>query len=366
MKKGRISQQQLARDLGVSQTLVSMVLNGRRKGVSEKSCQKILDHARSQGYRPKGISTDLLSVPMLSRSVGLVLREGATLYSQSPFFGHVQHGLHEYLTDHGGNLVFMGVEHHLNSKRLGSLQNPEAFIGLVIMGEVTKEFLQAILKLHSKVVTIACQYPGLCDSVVPNEEQAADLMVQHLMDQGHKRFAWIGGNRGSQRANSRLRALQGALHLRGVTLDSRFCMQADTGDRRDGSQLAEALIDASKGEDMPTAWITFNGVMARGVVSYLSSQGLSVPGDISLAAFDGTRVCDEEHPTLTSACTSPELMGRVAAERLLQAKDENQMSFVDSVLPASLNVRESTGPVAVKKSSRSKAAGRRSSKAKTN
>ncbi|PXA03507.1 hypothetical protein DDZ13_11010 [Coraliomargarita sinensis] len=343
MKKVRVSQQQIARDLGVSQTLVSMVLNGRRKGVSEKSCQKILEHARSQGYRPKGIATEFLSTPALNRSVGLVLREGATLYSQSPFFGHVQHGLHEYLTQEGGNLVFMGVEQHLDSKRLQSLQNPEAFVGLVILGQVTREFLQAILKLHSKVVTISCQYPGLCDSVVPNEEQAADLMVQHLMDLGHKHFAWIGGNCGSQRANSRLRAVQSALHLRNASLDTKYCLEAETGDRRDGSQLAEVLLKESGNGESPTAWICFNGVMARGVVSHLTSQGLRVPDDISITAFDATRVCEEEHPTLTAASTSPELMGRVAAERLLQVKDENQVSFVDSVLPAELVVRESTG-----------------------
>ena len=108
MKKNRVSQQQIARDLGVSQTLVSMVLNGRRKGVSEKSCQRILDHARNQGYRPKGIAAEFLSTPMLKRSVGMIFRKGVSLYNQSPFFGHVQHGLHEYLTQEGGHPVFIG------------------------------------------------------------------------------------------------------------------------------------------------------------------------------------------------------------------------------------------------------------------
>lgn len=345
MKKVRVSQQQIARDLGVSQTLVSMVLNGRRKGVSEKSCQKILDYARKSGYRPKGISTEFLNTPTLPKSVGFILRAGATLYSQSPFFGHVQHGLHDYLTEQGGSLVFMGVENDLDVRRIESLRNPEAFAGLVILGEVSRSFLQAILKLHSKIITISCQYPGLCDSVVPNEEQAADQLVQHLMDLGHERFAWLGGNEGSQRATSRLKAVEGALHLRKASLDSKFCFEAKSGDRRDGNQLAEAVLEASKGSQPPTAWISFNGVMARGAVSCLAAKGLKVPGDISVAAFGGTRVCEEEHPTLTSAFTSPELMGRAAAMRLLEEKDGEQNSFVDTVLSSKLVVRESTGEV---------------------
>jgi len=345
MKKGRISQQQIARDLGVSQTLVSMVLNGRRKGVSEKSCRKILDHARRSGYRPKGIAAEFLTPSSINRSVGFVLRSGATLYSQSPFFGHVQHGLHDYLAEHGGSLVFMGVENDLDVNRLESLRNPEAFVGLVILGEVARPFLQAMLKLHSRIVTISCQYPGLCDSVVPNEEQAADLLVQHLMDLGHEHFAWAGGNKGSQRARSRMRAVESALHLRNASLDPKFCIDAESGNRRDGSQVAEALLQASGDGPVPTAWICFNGVLARGAVTHLTSKGLKVPGDVSVAALDATRVCEEEHPTLTAASTSPERMGRVAAERLLQEKTERHLGFVDTVLPAEIQVRESTGKV---------------------
>jgi len=345
MKKGRVSQQQIARDLGVSQTLVSMVLNGRRKGVSDKSCQKILDHARRSGYRPKGIAAEFLNSHAPSKSVGFIMRSGATFYNQSPFFGHVQHGLHEYLANNEGSLVFMGNENDLDVKRLESLQNPEAFVGLVVLGQVSRSFLQAILKLHSRIVTISCQYPGLCDSVVPNEEQSADLLVQHLMDLGHKRFAWLGGNKGTQRTIGRLKAIESALHLRGASIDPKFCIEAESGDRREGSQVAEALLQASGNEGPPTAWISFNAVMARGAISLLTSKGFKVPGDISVAAFDATRVCEEEHPTLTAASTSPERMGRVAAERLLNERPDDESSFVDIVLPSELAVRESTAAV---------------------
>ncbi len=345
MKKVRVSQQQIARDLGVSQTLVSMVLNGRRKGVSEKAYRKILDHARQSGYRPKGISAELLAAPGGAKSVGLLLREGATLYSQSPFFGHVHHGIHDYLSEQGVSLIFLGVENNLDVEHLKRLQDPGAFRGLVVLGEVSRQFLQAILKLDSRIVTVSCQYPGLCDSVVSNEEQAAELLVQHLMDLGHKSFAWVSGNKGQQRASHRLRAIQSALHLRNASIDPKFCLEAETGDRLHGSKIAEAMIKKAGGGDLPTAWICFNGVMARGVINCLTNKGYNVPGDISVAAFDRTRVCEEEHPTLTSAATSPELMGRVAAELLLAGHEKDPNRFMDTVLSAELFARESTGEV---------------------
>jgi LacI family transcriptional regulator len=142
-----------------------------------------------------------------------------------------------------------------------------------------------------------------------------------------------------------LNAIKSALHLRKIDIDPKFCIEAPSGDRREGGQVAQSLLKASEGDELPTAWICFNGVMARGVVGHLSSEGLRVAEDISVVAFDGTRVCEEEHPTLTAASTSPELMGRVAAELLLQIENSEQNRFVDSVLAAELNCRESTGPV---------------------
>ena len=79
MKKSRISQQQIAKDLGVSQTLVSMALNGRRNAVSKESYEEIWSYARRRGYRPKGMAAELLPAPK-STSVGFVLRTGVKLY----------------------------------------------------------------------------------------------------------------------------------------------------------------------------------------------------------------------------------------------------------------------------------------------
>jgi LacI family transcriptional regulator len=50
-----VSQKQIARDLGVSQALVSMALNGRRAGMSRDNYQRIWDYAIQIGYRPKGM-----------------------------------------------------------------------------------------------------------------------------------------------------------------------------------------------------------------------------------------------------------------------------------------------------------------------
>ena len=80
--KESVSQQRIARDLGVSQALVSMVLNGKRENISEASYQRIWDHALKIGYRPKGMQ--LNGNHALVTNVGFLLRAGLRSRSATP------------------------------------------------------------------------------------------------------------------------------------------------------------------------------------------------------------------------------------------------------------------------------------------
>jgi len=349
MKKARISQQQIARDLGLSQTLVSMVLNGRRQGVSEESYQQIWNHARRIGYRPRGMDTELFRDRSKTATVGFILRSGLKLYSQSPFFGHVQHGLHEFFMDHDISLLFLGTEDRLDVKKLKELYGKKgSFRGLVVFGEVARPFLHALKQLEPRIVSISAQYPGLCHSVVYNEEQAAELLVAHLAELGHKEFAWLGGSRGMQRSIRRREATMSALRLRNLTIQPKFILEMEEADRAEGRQAAEKIIQLTSKRHRPTAWICYNGTMARGAIDSLWQQDIRIPKDVSVATFDRTRICEEDHPTLTGASVAPEELGRVAGEILLKSSGESNEMFSDMVLASELIARESTGPSPVR------------------
>src|SRR5438874_1960279 len=106
-KREGVSQQRIARDLGVSQALVSLVLNGKRENISEESYQRIWSHALKMGYRPKGMR---LNAEQTNSSVGFILRAGVRLHTQSNFFSLVQHGLHAALLARGYHSVYLGSE----------------------------------------------------------------------------------------------------------------------------------------------------------------------------------------------------------------------------------------------------------------
>jgi len=324
---------------------VSMVLNGKRQNISADSYQRIWDHALKIGYRPKGMQ--LNGNGTLITNVGFILRSGLRLHTQSNFFSHVQHGLHAGLLVHGYHSVFLGSEDDLGVRTVQQKLRQNQVFGLAVLGQVEERFLKAIKAVQPNLVAISVSYPGICHSVMPNEKEALGLLVGHLTELGHRRFAWMAGDKGLHYNLRRHAGLVEALNRHGLKLADKYAVNVELGDRLGGWEAAEVMLRQITRKSFPTAWICANGLMARGVINCLMQNGWRVPEDISVVAVDATRVCEEEHPQITGAHADPEKIGVTAAELLLRRADSEDESLVDVLLPSHLTVREtSTKPTA--------------------
>ena len=239
-KKERVSQQSIARDLGVSQALVSMVLNGMRQNISADSYRRIWDHALKIGYRPKGMQ--LNGSGTLITNVGFILRSGLRLHTQSNFFSHVQHGLHAGLLTRGYHSVFLGSEEDLGVRSVQQKLRQSQVFGLAVLGQVDMKFLKAIKAVQPNLVTISVSYPGICHSVMANEEQALRLLVEHLTGLGHHRFAWVAGDKGLHYNLRRHDGFVEALNRHGLKLADKFAVNVELGDRLAGWKAAEIML----------------------------------------------------------------------------------------------------------------------------
>lgn len=340
-KKDDVSQQRIARDLGVSQALVSLVLNGKRDNISEDSYQRIWTHALKIGYRPKGMRFDAGTTPSLG--VGFLLRAGVRLHTQSNFFSHVQHGLHAGLLRHGYHSVYLGSEDDPGPDGAQQLLQQLKFCGVAVLGQVSRKFIEALKSVQPNVVLISFSYPGLCHSVMPNERQSIEQLVSHLSSLGHRRFAWIGGDKGYDYNRRRRTGLMEALSERGLKLERKWVVELETGDRLAGWKAAEIFLKQVGGGDSPTACVCVNGSVARGFINCLTQHGCRVPAQASVVAIDATRLCEEEHPQITSSHSDPEQIGMTAAELLLQGAGGQNGIFSDVVLPARLTIRDTSG-----------------------
>ncbi|MCM2369602.1 LacI family DNA-binding transcriptional regulator [Aporhodopirellula aestuarii] len=343
----RISQSQIAKELGVSQSLVSLVLNGRRDGISDESYNKIWRVAVANGYVPRGMQP--VHAPEARRNyVGIVQRSGLKLDRPSNTFSHVQQGLFKVLQQARISTTFLGGERDLDEKKLFELLGQrDPLQGIVLFGEVSEPFLRALGALRVVLLSVYASAPGLCHSVVPNEKQSLEQLVAHLVKLGHTRFAWLGGNCRLGRHRARLGALRECLASRQIELDERHIVSVENGDRQEGFDCAEELMNrlGDDPSEAPTAWVCHNGLMARGAHQFALLRGIRVPEEVSIAAVDRTRICTEIHPYLTSAGSNPEVIGEEAAKLLCKTEEpgENRI-FVDLVVPSEFVEGETSGP----------------------
>jgi LacI family transcriptional regulator len=345
MKK-RISQSQIAKELGVSQSLVSLVLNGRRENVSDESYNRIWTLADEKGYVPRGMQPS--HAPDVRCSyVGVVLRTGLKLATQSNTFSHVQQGLFTVLQQSHISTTFLGGEGDLDEKMLYELlRRRDPLQGIVIYGEVKESFLRALGELGVEVLTVYANAPGLCHSVLPNEKQSLEKLVDHLVMLGHTRFAFLGGNYKLGRNHARLTALKESLASRNLQLDERNVVNVANGDRQEGFDCAEELVRRTEGLEAPTAWVCYNGLMARGALQFALLRGIKIPQEVSLVAIDRTRVCKEIHPYMTSAGSDPQVIGEEAAKLLCRSGDgalHGEKIYTDLVVPSSFDAGETSG-----------------------
>lgn len=87
------------------------------------------------------------------------------------------------------------------------------------------------------------------------------------------------------------------------------------------------------------------GLMARGAINFLLQKGIDVGREISVVAFDLTKVCTEEHPTITSAFAEPTKVGEEAGRIVLAASEDSGFPLHEITLPSVLVERESSGRV---------------------
>jgi LacI family transcriptional regulator len=343
--KKKVSQQRIARDLGISQALVSLALNGRKDGINPETYTAIWEHALGLGYEPKGMVLAQSPAEARQKQVGFILRAGLTIHNQGSYFGLVLHGLHTALAAKGYAAVFIGAEDTLDRPRLEAFfPTGHSLKGVVMMGEVAPAFLKDLRRYERRLVAVSARHPGLCHSVIGNEAQSLDLLVDHLHGLGHRRFGWLGGNVGLNRHQMRYDAFREALRRHQLSFQDRYSVQLAQGDRAEGGDAILSLLPQAKRKDFPTAFVCYNTLMAAGATKALLREKWRVPGDFSVAGADNSALAASESPRITVAGCDAEKLGATAARIILDSTGTDDESFNDLILPSQLLPGETTGP----------------------
>ncbi len=179
--------------------------------------------------------------------------------------------------------------------------------------------------------------PGVdLPAVVSDSRKGAREVAQHVIDNGHRRIAVIGGPESLWTAQQRLAGYREAFAGAGIDPDSVPVLVGDY--RQDaGYELASRALAA---DIEPTALICANDLMAVGAMEYCRNSGRRMPNDVSIVGFDDLPLSSLLTPRLTSVRQPAHDMGYRATTVLFDLI-ENRTPAPMSLLPTTVQVRSS-------------------------
>jgi DNA-binding LacI/PurR family transcriptional regulator len=121
------------------------------------------------------------------------------------------------------------------------------------------------------------------------------LAVDHLVERGHGRIAWVGWVKNSFIGEDRRTGWVKRMHEHGLSTSQLSARGEDSLDF--GSRAARAMLD---GEDPPTAFVCASDTIAMGVLRTLDGVGLRAGEDVAVVGFDDSIAAQVHTPALTS------------------------------------------------------------------
>ncbi|WP_104162781.1 LacI family DNA-binding transcriptional regulator [Cryobacterium sp. N22] len=319
---------------GVAPSTVSRTFS-RPGRVNSETAERIRRIAAEMGYRTNPVARAL---PTGRTSIIAIIVSDVT----NPFFFEIIRGAEETASAAGYTLLVADVNESADAERKALDRTLPLVEGIVL---ATSRMSDSSIRVAAKQRPTVVLNRTTTDipSVVTDNARGMKRAVHHLADLGHTSITYVAGPQGSWADGVRWRAFYDAtteLDIRGKRVGPFAPTQAG------GLSAAHELA-----KDATSAVISYNDLMAIGMMRGFVRQGISVPDDISVVGFDNIFGSDFCTPPLTTVAAPLHSLGAYAVQTLLAelAKTSYDRQAAPKplkvvLLPSQLVVRGSTGP----------------------
>jgi LacI family transcriptional regulator len=307
---------EVARQAGVSIGTVSNVLN-RPELVAPATRQRVLDAIEALGYVRNDSARQLRAGR--SRTIAIVV-----LDVTNPFFTDVVRGAEAAAEASNAVLVVCNSgENPARERRHLELLEEQRVQGVLItpVDDGPDSRLEQLISRGTPVVLVDREsgHHDRC-SVAVNDVLGGRLAGAHLLSQGHRAVAYVGGpftiRQVADRHAGAAAALGNDAELQVVHTPS-LTVAAGRGAAQQLADLAAA--------DRPTAVFCANDLLALGVLQEMTLRGLRVPHDVAIVGYDDIEFAAAAAVPLSSVRQPREQLGRAAIDLLLEEVNDGDL-----------------------------------------
>lgn len=289
---------------GVSISTVSRALSAPGM-VSDAARGRVEEAAKKLGYRPNPTARGLRVGR--TTTLGLLLPD-----LENPFFASITKAVQSRART-SGYAVFVADSDEDPSQELELVAMLAAQVDGIVLASPRSSDVALLAAVDGRpAVLLSREVEGIA-SMTSDDADGIRQAVSHLRALGHRTVAFAGGPADSWSGQQRHAALVRSGAELGVEV-------VDLGHFRPtfpGGYAAADLAVASGA----TAVLTYNDLMALGLLDRLRQRGLDAPRDLSIVGFDDVSVATLVSPALTTVQIPLSRMGRGAVDLLVDELD---------------------------------------------
>ncbi len=336
MKKTSLND--IAKQLGVSKTLVSLVLNGKANEhrISEEVQKKVKKLAKELNYKPNLIAKGLRTGK--TNSIGLIIADMA-----NPFFGKLGREIEKEASRHGYRVMFCSSDENAENfkKQLDMLQLGQVDGFIISPPEGSEGQILSLGESGIPYVLVDRFFPSIeSNYVIIDNHQAAYEGTMHLLKQGLTKIACVTTSAKIVNMEQRLAGYKQALADSSIpVLDELVKILPFTHEKDDVLEAIKELRDAN--DKIEAILFTTSKIGVMGMES-IHSLGMEVPNDIMVVSFDDPDAYRISNPPVSAIAQPLKEIGSESVKILLGHMENKDMEMQKIMLKTSFIARKSS------------------------
>lgn len=336
-KKSETTIHDIAKKLNIAASTVSRALNDSPL-ISERTRKKIKQAAKEMGYRPNVVAANFRTKK--TNTIGVVV----PLINRH-FFSSVISGIEDIAYQRGFTVsISQSNDDFEKEQKITHALFANRVDGLILsIGMNTTNFDHLRLFSDRKIPLVF--FDRVVDEIDAHKIVVDDFgggyrATKHLIDQGRKHVALIGGPLNLKIYQHRQEGYLQALHDAGLLEIPELIIHNNLS-REDGIKATKKLL---KHSPTPDAIFCANDTTALSSILYLKEQGIRVPEDIAIVGFSNEPFSEVVSPSITTIKQPGFEMGQKAAELIIAQINGEPAGKKPTIItmPTELIIRESS------------------------
>jgi LacI family transcriptional regulator len=332
----RVSIKDIAKQLNISITSVSFVINGRakEKNISEALTKKVLDLVAELNYQPNSLATSLRTGK--TRIIGFLVDD-----ISEPFFSGIAKRIDEIASELGYKILFSSTRND-TTKAIELLQifkdrHVDGYI--MALPEGLEDEVKKLIATDAPVVLFDRYVQDVqADYVTINNKESTALATEHLISNGYKNIAFITVDSVQLQMFDRLAGYEETIakhKLKPFIKKINYSTSATTI-----KEMSE-FFNANKNLDaviFGANYISLDGLRT------FRAMGLRIQKDLAMISFDDFEILEFCDPPVTAIAQPLEAIAenimKTLMDRLKQVSADKK--YTEVVVPTIFNIRESS------------------------